>query len=245
MQMRVRSTGRSINVRRFRGVVIAIAAAALLQACGGGGSGSATSDATTPPSGGSGSTPPPTTPAVNHAPTISGIPALQVQAGSAYTFTPQASDPDGDTLTFSIANKPSWASFDPSTGHLSGAPTASNVGSFSGVVITVSDGQASASLNVFAIAVAAAPAPTGSATLSWTPPTQRTDGTVLSNLAGYKIRYGTSPSSYTNTISVNNPGLATYVVDALGTGTYYFVVSAVDSTGQESQFSTAVSKTIS
>jgi hypothetical protein len=32
----------------------------------------------------------------------------------------------------------------------------------------------------------------GRATLSWTAPTENTDGTTLANLAGYRIRYGTS-----------------------------------------------------
>ena len=36
------------------------------------------------------------------------------------------------------------------------------------------------------------PAGSGSATLDWTPVTQNTDGTVLTDLAGYKVYYGTS-----------------------------------------------------
>ena len=250
MQMRARR----IDGRRLRGVTLAIAAAGVLQACGGGGS-DATSSATLPPVSGAPTptptpsptpTPAPTpTPTVNHAPAIAGAPSLQVQAGTAYTFTPQASDVDGNTLTFSITNKPSWASFDAATGRLSGTPTASNVGTFSGVVISVSDGQASTNLGAFAIAVAALPGGTGTATLSWMPPTQRSDGTTLTNLAGYKVRYGSALDSYTTAIPLNNPGIASYVVDGLAKGTYYFVVSAVDSNGEESQASTAVSKTIS
>lgn len=46
----------------------------------------------------------------NYPPTISGSPATRVNAGSSYSFTPIASDPDDDPLTFSITNKPSWAS---------------------------------------------------------------------------------------------------------------------------------------
>jgi hypothetical protein len=64
----------------------------------------------------------------NSAPVITGTPATAVTAGSAYSFIPAASDGDGDTLTFSIVNKPSWASFSTSTGELSGTPVVSDAG---------------------------------------------------------------------------------------------------------------------
>ena len=59
---------------------------------------------------------------------------------------PTASDPDGDELTFSIANKPDWASFDAATGLLNGTPPPAAVGTNSDITISVSDGQATASL---------------------------------------------------------------------------------------------------
>jgi hypothetical protein len=216
-----------------------VACALLLAACGGGGGG-ASSGSTSGSS--QGSTPPPV--AANQAPTISGTPATTVQAGTAYTFTPSATDADGNALTFSVTNKPSWASFDAQTGRLTGTP--SDVGSFANIVISVSDGSAATNLTAFGITVNAAP--TGSAaksvTLAWTPPTARTDGTSLGNLAGYKIRYGTSSSNFSETITVDNPGLTTYTIDALSSGTYYFVVAAYDSSGVESSNSDPVSKTI-
>src|SRR5690606_15305949 len=86
---------------------------------------------------------------------ISGTPATSVNEDSAYSFIPTASDVDvGDTLTFSIANKPSWASFNTSTGALTGTPTNDDVGTNSGIVISVSDGIASADLTSFSITVA-------------------------------------------------------------------------------------------
>ncbi len=89
------------------------------------------------------------------APTISGTPAGTVTTGSNYSFTPVASGPSGDALSFSILNAPSWASFSASTGQLSGTPPAADVGTYSDILITVSDGHASASLPAFAIQVTA------------------------------------------------------------------------------------------
>jgi len=93
---------------------------------------------------------------VNDAPVISGTPAAAVLEDTAYSFTPAAADSDqpyGDSLTFSVANQPSWADFDPATGALSGTPTNADVGTTSGIVITVTDGIASASLVEFNLEV--------------------------------------------------------------------------------------------
>ncbi len=81
-------------------------------------------------------------------------------------------------------------------------------------------------------------------TLNWTPPTENVNGTPLTNLAGYNIHYGTASGDYTQTISVSNAGIATYVVDDLTPGTYYFAVGAVNSQGTESPVSSEVSATV-
>ena len=174
------------------------------------------------------------------APTIRGAPMTSVSAGHAYAFTPAAAG--GKALSFAIANKPAWASFSTSTGALAGTPTTTDVGTFANVAITVSDGARTASLAPFTITVR--PGTVGSATVSWLPPTQRTDGTALRNLAGYRIYYGNTAGTYPNTITVANPGLSTYVIDNLPSGTYYFVASAYDTAGNESSYSTPASKTI-
>jgi hypothetical protein len=178
----------------------------------------------------------------NRAPTISGAPSTAVMQGTPYTFTPTASDPDGNTLTFSIANPPAWATFDTATGRLSGTPGAQHVGATSGVVISVSDGTLSASLAAFTLTVQAIA--TGSATLSWTPPTTNSDGSPLTNLAGYRVYWGPAAGTYPNSVSLTNPGLTSYVVSNLVPGTYFFVATAVNSAGAESVFSAPASKTI-
>ncbi len=91
---------------------------------------------------------------VNHAPEISGTPETTVQVGGVYSFTPTASDPDGDRLTFSIVNRPAWAAFSTTTGTLSGTPADGDAGVFAGIGISVSDGELSASLPAFEITVA-------------------------------------------------------------------------------------------
>ena len=94
-------------------------------------------------------------------------------------------------------------------------------------------------------ATAAPPtASNGEVTLNWNPPTQNTNGSTLTNLAGYDIHYGTSSGDYTQSVSVSNPGIATYVVDNLTPGTYYFSVGAVNSQGVESPLSSEVSATV-
>lgn len=178
----------------------------------------------------------------NTAPVISGSPVVSVKAGSAYSFRPTASDANGDTLTFAVANLPSWASFSASTGQISGTPTAANVGSYSNIVITVSDGRASATLPGFAITVT--DVSIGNATLSWTPPTANTDGSTLTTLAGYRIHYGVSAGQLTQTIQVANAGVSTYVVPNLSPGTYYFAVRAYTTDGTESDNSNVSTKIV-
>jgi hypothetical protein len=80
----------------------------------------------------------------------------------------------------------------------------------------------------------------GSVTLSWTAPTTREDGTPLTDLAGYYIRYGRMSKIYDEQIKIENPGIVTYVVEDLRPGKWYFVASAYDSSGQESNLSNQV-----
>jgi hypothetical protein len=179
--------------------------------------------------------------AANRAPTISGTPATTVVAGVAYNFQPTAADADGDPMTFSIANMPSWATFSTGTGRLSGTPTAANVGTFSNVTISVSDGKVTRSLAAFTITVNATA--NGSVTLNWTPPTANSNGSTLTDLRGYRIYFGTSPGSLTQMVEVGT-GLTSYVVTNLSPATYYFSMTAYNSLNEESSRSNPVSKAV-
>jgi hypothetical protein len=81
-------------------------------------------------------------------------------------------------------------------------------------------------------------------TLSWTAPDENTNGTALTNLAGYQINYGTSPTALTQKISINTVGVMNYVVSNLSSGTWYFEIVAVNSAGAQSAPSSVVSTTI-
>jgi hypothetical protein len=85
---------------------------------------------------------------------------------------------------------------------------------------------------------------TGAATLDWTPPTQNSDGSALTNLGGYTVYYGTSPDKLTESVKVSNPGVAAYTLSNLASGTWYFAVTAYSSAGVESDRSGVVSTQI-
>jgi hypothetical protein len=83
-----------------------------------------------------------------------------------------------------------------------------------------------------------------SATVSWEAPTTNTNGTALTDLAGYRIYYGSSPENLSHTLHISTIGLQTYVIDDLEPGTWYFAVMAVATSGAESKLSNVAAKTI-
>lgn len=84
----------------------------------------------------------------------------------------------------------------------------------------------------------------GSATVQWSAPQEKTDGSVLQNLAGFTIFYGTSAHNLSKVIRVDNPSIDQYVVEQLPAGTYYFGVKAHDADGAESELSNLMTKVI-
>jgi hypothetical protein len=84
----------------------------------------------------------------------------------------------------------------------------------------------------------------GTALVSWASPTDNTDNSTLTDLAGFKIYYGTFPGEYDQTITINNPGLSSYLVENLASADWFFVMTAFNTSGIESAYSAEVTKEI-
>jgi hypothetical protein len=85
---------------------------------------------------------------------------------------------------------------------------------------------------------------TGSANVTWTAPTTNTDGSALTNLAGFKVLYGTSSTAFSAYRSVTDVNSRSTTISSLAPGTWYFAVRAINSTQGESANSNVTSKNI-
>jgi len=170
---------------------------------------------------------------------IKGSPPTSATAGANYEFQPSVIAPIGAKLSFSIANQPSWAKFDRSTGALTGLPAATDAGDFGGIVITVADGTSTAALAPFTIAVASGSSAV--ATVSWT---AAEPGSGATESAGYMLYYGTSAAGMTHVITVADPVETTYVVQNLSPGTWYFAVASYSRNDVQSGLSPTVAVTL-
>jgi hypothetical protein len=176
--------------------------------------------------------------------TIEGNPSATATVGEPYSFQPKVIS-SGAGISFAATGLPSWLTFNTSTGALAGTPSASDEGTTGHIVITASTTGASATTTPFTISVQpAAASTTVSVKLSWAAPTENTDGTPVTDLAGYHIYYGMNPAELTLWASVAGAGSTTYVVGDLPGGTYYFSVVAYNSAGVDSGQSNLANETI-
>jgi len=179
---------------------------------------------------------------VNDPPTISGTPPTSVAEDSAYSFTPTASDPDaGDTLTFGITNKPSWAGFNATTGKLSGTPTNADVGTTTGIVITVTDSAgATASLPPFDLTVTNVnDPPVVTSGQSFSVPENSANGTVVGTVAatdvdspitGFSIVNGNTGDAFAIDVNGQITVLTSTALDYETTPTFNLSITATDGT---------------
>ena len=84
----------------------------------------------------------------------------------------------------------------------------------------------------------------GSVTLTWTLPTQNTDGSALTDLSGIKIYYGNAAGGpYPNEIDL--PGApTTHTIPTVPPGEWYFVSTAYNANDVESDRSNEATKTV-
>jgi Putative Ig domain len=180
---------------------------------------------------------------VNSAPAVTGSPKTSVLADADFRFVPRASDSNGDVLTWSIQNKPAWATFDSFSGALMGHPTSSDIGTYEGIAITVSDGSVTIPLEPFSLTVISAG--TAAVTITWLPPAVNDDGTPLTDLAGYFIYYGTDPNSLENVRAIHNMGISSHVIDGLVPGQWHFAIKSYNTAGIESDLSGVIGAEVS
>ena len=175
--------------------------------------------------------------------TISGTPPATATVGEEYYFVPVVENADWKELQFNYVDRPPWSNGYRGSGAIIGTPTAPGV--YPNIQIQAWDGEHFAVTAPFTITVLAAgttaPSPsTAAATLSWSKPTQNADGTPLTNLAGYVVRYGTNVEALTEQIPVSSPNTTQLEIDNLSRGHWYFEVAAVNTADTESEFSSAV-----
>jgi hypothetical protein len=165
---------------------------------------------------------------------------ISVGATQQFTATGTYSDSTTQNLTTTVT----WSS------SKTGIASISNASGSMGLAAAVAAGTTTITAASGSISAAATLTVTGSstATLTWSAPATRDDGSALNpltDLSAYKIHYGTLSQSYTQTVTIANPGTTsvTHTLN-LGPGTYYFAITAIDASGQESSFSNEASKTL-
>jgi len=170
-------------------------------------------------------------PVANQAPVIAGNTEEIARVGQDYLFQPNVTDSDGDKLEFSVSNLPPWARFDASTGKISGRPTTTHVGSYESISILVSDGRHQISSREFTITVLGPS--NGVARLEWPMPVSKVDGSMLDDLAGFRIIYGRDAENLDHSVWIADPKAHSYEFATLAEGPWYFSIVAVNASGLE------------
>lgn len=186
--------------------------------------------------------------AVNRAPVIAVTGEAYAEVGVTYEYQPVANDPDGDTLAFTAANLPPWASISQTSGRITGTPGENDVGAYELITITVADAGRQTITDPFTITVVAssvaAAANSGVASLQWEAPPSKVDGSPLDDLAGYRILYGRTADDLDQSVLIPDPAAREFEFTTLATGVWYFMVVAVNANGLEGPPSTPAMKTI-
>ena len=180
----------------------------------------------------------------NAPPTIVLAAVADAQVGTTFDYQPEAQDPESDTLRFSAANLPAWASLDTTSGRISGTPGPADAGVYESISITVADKAHKVVTAPFSITVNPAELGSGVASLQWEMPPSKVSGEPLDDLAGYRILYGRSSSDLDHSVLIKDPATTSYQFSTLTSGVWYFAVVAVNSNGLEGPPTTLATKSI-
>jgi hypothetical protein len=185
---------------------------------------------------------PESAPAGNQAPAITGESAEVARVGQDFEYQPKVTDPDGDRLQYSAINLPPWARLDSDTGKISGRPATTHVGSYESIAITASDGKHRVTSREFSITVFGSS--TGVARLEWPMPVSKVDGSLLDDLAGFRILYGRNADDLDRSVWIADPRAHSFEFTTLDEGAWYFSIVAVNSGGLEGPATTPARKII-
>jgi Putative Ig domain len=180
----------------------------------------------------------------NAPPTLVVAAVADAQVGATFDYQPVAQDPESDTLRFTAANLPSWASLDATSGRVSGTPGPTDVGVYESISITVADETHKVATAPFSITVNPAELGSGVASLQWEMPPSKVSGEPLDDLVGYRILYGRSSSDLDHSVLITDPTVTSYQFSTLTSGVWYFAVVAVNSSGLEGPPTTLATKSI-
>ena len=190
----------------------------------------------------------------NAPPTIAIAEVTDAEVGVAFDYQPAVQDRESDTLRFTAVNLPTWASLDPTSGHISGTPGPHDEGLYESISITVADATHEVVTAPFSITVNSATdaqdatvaqeSGSGVASLQWEVPSSKVSGEPLDDLVGYRILYGRSSSDLDQSVMIQDPAATSYQVSGLTSGLWYFSVVAVNANGLEGPPTTLASKSI-
>ena len=183
--------------------------------------------------------------------TVTAAPTISLTPSSlSYAATQGAANPanqnisltnTGGTLNWVVSDDASWLAVSPSSGSSSSTLSTSvntaglTAGTYTGTLTVSATGISPKTVAVTLTVNASA---TSSVTLTWNANTE-------SDLAGYKIYRATTSGGYGTPITTLQGNVTTFIASGLQLGTtYYFVVTAYDSAGNESPLSNEVNKSL-
>ncbi len=171
--------------------------------------------------------------------TVSGTPQTTAIAGEPYQFVPTVTDANMSDLQFAYVNRPSWSGSYRGSGAIIGTP--SEPGIYADIQIEAWDGVNFGVSAPFTITVVAAGSSnTGSVALSWTKPSENTDGSALTNLGGYLIRYGTSIANLDRQLMIRSADSTGAEIGELAPGNWYFKIASITDAEVRGPFSAIV-----